>query len=356
MAGSKDIASAILDIVGENDEESTVKRFLDTGYPPFNHALSASKDGGLPCGRMIEIAGPPSSGKTAIATAAMADAQKKGGIAAFMDHERSFSLRLAPHLGLDVEAGTFIYKKPKTFEESLEICIKTVKAVRGRKIIPDEAPICWVFDSLAAMVPQSAYFDSNGKDEKDPSKRSMNDNTALARATSAHFPLLAQIAEDYNVCIIFLNQTRTNIGIMYGDKTTTPGGDASKFYFSVRVMLSAKKVVKGQGADKEVLGSMITANVIKNKVARPWQTSTWKFIFNKDGTGHFDVVGSMIDFLAENKIIKQSGARYEWKGKSLFRSQVIDTINENKEVDELLALMPKDYEPPTIEFTEDEKE
>src|SRR5260370_42669119 len=113
MPSPKDIASSLEAAIGANDDESTVSKFLTTGLPELNHALSARWDGGLAGGRIIEISGPPSSGKTAIATAAMASAQKAGGVAGFMDHERSFSLILAPRLGLDVTPGRFIFKKPR---------------------------------------------------------------------------------------------------------------------------------------------------------------------------------------------------------------------------------------------------
>src|SRR4051794_30740504 len=101
MASADDIAKALNAAIGKNDDESTVDTYLDTGYAPFNHALSNKWDGGFACKRIIEMSGPPSAGKTAIATCAMAAAQRMGGIAGFEDHERSFSLKLAPNLGLD---------------------------------------------------------------------------------------------------------------------------------------------------------------------------------------------------------------------------------------------------------------
>ncbi|MCH8476055.1 MAG: DNA recombination/repair protein RecA, partial [Opitutales bacterium] len=184
MTAANDIANALAGVIGKNDEESTVRHFLDTGFPPLNHASVSDWDGGFPVGRMIEIAGPASSGKTAIATAAMAAAQKAGGVAGFMDHERSFSLVLAPRLGLDTTPGRFIFKKPRTFEHSLQICIIAANHIRKNKLIPKDAPICWVFDSLASMVPQSALYEmKNGKNVGDKSiaDRNMNDNSALAR-------------------------------------------------------------------------------------------------------------------------------------------------------------------------------
>src|SRR5690606_32626248 len=149
MASAEEIAKSLAGAIGANDDESTVTHFLDSGFPPLNNASSSGWEGCFPVGRIIEIAGPASAGKTALATRAMAAAQQMGGIAGFNDHERSFSLRLAPQLGLDPTPGRFVFKKPKTFESSLMICTTAAEHVRQKRLIPDEAPICWVFDSLA---------------------------------------------------------------------------------------------------------------------------------------------------------------------------------------------------------------
>lgn len=343
MSSSEDLAKAIAAAIGANDEEATVKAYLNTGYPEFNYALSARYDGGFPVGRMVEVAGPPSSGKTALATAAMAAAQKAGGIAAFMDHERSFSLRLAPRLGLDIEPGRFIFKKPRTFEQSLTSMVQAATVVREKKLIPVDSPICVVFDSLASMVPQSALFDLKTGKEKSAEDRSMNDNTALARATSAHFPAFAQHCEDLDICAIFLNQTRTKIGVMYGDPTTTPGGDSPKFYFSVRVMLSASQIKK-TGEDVPI-GNQVTAKVIKNKVARPFMKATYRFMYQPDGTGRFDLERSTIDFLEKQGSLKTQGPGFvTWEGKRIGKDALAKQIMEDGSMDKLLALLPKDAE------------
>lgn len=346
MASAAEIAKSLAAAIGANDEESTVSQFLDTGYPPLNYALSSKWDGGLPVGRIIELSGPPSSGKTAIATAAMAAAQKMGGIAAFMDHERSFSLKLAPKLGLDVTPGRFIFKKPRTFEEALTLTVSAARHIRDKKLIPATAPLCFVYDSLASMVPQSAMFDKKGN-EKGLDERSMHDNTALARATSAAFPAFAQMVEELNICAIFLNQIRTKLGVMYGDPRTTPGGESPKFYASQRIMLGAgKKISKGEGESAEVLGIEIGAQVIKNKVSRPYLKANWRFVFLPDGTGRFDVERSMIEFLAGQKIIKTPKNGYvEWEGKQVHKEALARQIEKSGEVKKLIDLMPANYEP-----------
>jgi protein RecA len=344
MASADDIAKALEGAIGANDEESTVKHFLDTGYPELNYALSARWDGGFPVGRIVEMAGPPSSGKTAIATEVMAAAQRAGGIAGFMDHERSFSLRLAPRLGLDTKPGRFVFKKPRTFEESISMMAVAAEHIRSKGLIPETAPIAWIFDSLASMVPMSAMFGKDGK-EKSAEDRNMNDNTALARATSAHMPAFAQVCEEHDICAVFLNQVRTKIGVMYGDPRTTPGGESPKFYASTRIMLGSKTLKASSG---DIVGSEITANITKNKVARPFMTANWRFLFEADGTGRFDKTGSLIRFLVKEKAIDTSGAYIHWNGGKFYADALAKKIDAEGDYEKLIAMLPKRYEPEIV--------
>jgi protein RecA len=346
MASQKhaaDIMKALISVIGDNDSEATVTQWLDSGFPPLNHASGSLWTAGFPVGRLVEIAGPPASGKTALATAAMAAAQKQGGVAGFMDHERSFSLTLAPRLGLNTTPGALIYKKPETFEESVAIFTLAVKTIREKKLIKPDAPICWVFDSLAAMVPNSIYYDSKGK-PRDPGDRNMNDNTALSRATSAHFPAIAQIAEAHNVCVIFLNQLRTKLGVMFGDPRKTTGGDTPAYYFSQRLWLSAAQVKKGT----EVVGMQVKGKFMKNKASRPYAEASWFFMFEPDGTGRFDREKSLIEFLAEQKILPagSKAGTVEWNGKQYPKDVLAKAIRETGKFDALVAMLPKEYDPP----------
>lgn len=357
MATSKpeDIAKALSAAIGINDEESTVTRYLDTGFPPLNYALTSNWDRGLPVGRIVEIAGPPSAGKTAIATRAMAAAQHQGGIAGFNDHERSFSLRLAPGLGLDTTPGRFIFKKPKTFEESVGIMHLAVSTIRDKKLIAPDAPICWVYDSLAAMVPQSVLTDSKGK-AREVGDRNMNDNTALARATSAHFPSIAMIAEEYDVCVLFLNQLRTKLGVSFGDPRKTTGGDSPAFYFSQRIWLGSSQISKTVGGKKEVTGVEVTGKLVKNKIARPFLDAKWRFMFRKDGTGFFDAERSLIDFLCDNKCMEEGTKKgfVLWEGKNRGKDELADLIRAEGPTgfNKLKALLPPSYEPEVVAWVE----
>lgn len=339
-----DIDALIMDTVGENAEKQEVTCWLDTGYPPLNKAIGGSIDRGFPGGRIIEMFGPPSSGKTAIATAVMASAQKAGGVAMFMDHENSFDVHLGESLGLD-PTTRWVYKKPETFEQSIDMALRLAARLRGyddkgnkqkgKPALAQEAPIVVVFDSLASMVPQSKMYDNKGN-VKDAAENSMHDNTALARATSAHFPRLAVLAEKYNMCMVFLNQVRTKPGVAYGDPTTTPGGQAPEFYSSVRIGLTRELI---RDKDKNVLGQTINANVKKNKVNPPFKRASWNFMFLADGTGYFDVIGSMVELLADNGTLKRDGNGFIWTdGKKYMKPALTEKIKSEGLYDALLTM------------------
>lgn len=335
MGKAEDLAKAILDAIGENDETQGVKIWLSTGFAPLDHAISGKyREGGMPVGRIVEMFGPPSCGKTAIATNVMANAQARGGVAMFLDHERSFDKGLGQKLGLSLEKHHWIFKTPETFEQSVMYAINGAKAIREKNLIDKDAPIVCVFDSLAAMVPQS-------KMAKEVDAQGMNDSLALAKATSSVFPTLAVYAEKYQMLPLVLNQTRQKPGVIYGDPTTTPGGEAPKYYASVRIQLGAKKIVDGSGDDKQMLGQEIGAKCIKNKVSRPFQTAKWEFRFRPDGSGYFDVTTSLIAHLIDLGVLVSSGARVTWTdGKSYYKKALSEKIDTEGKQAELLALLP----------------
>lgn len=340
-----DLNDILNDTIGKNDTQQGVSHWLDTGYPPLNKAISGRYDGGLPCGRVVEIFGPASCGKTALATEAMASAQRAGGLAVFMDHENSFDLGLAVGLGLNPEER-WVYKQPTTFEEAIDntkrlaMTLRNVDAnlrpMKGKAPLPMDKPIVVVFDSLASMVPQSKMYDNKGN-LKGAEDNSMHDNTALARATSAHFPLLAQIAYKCNVCLIFLNQVRMKPGVAYGDPTTTPGGNAPEYYASVRIGLS-REMIKDK--DKNVIGQVVNATLRKNKVSAPFKRASWNFMFREDGTGFFDVDGSLVELLADTGVLKRDGNGYIWTdGKKYMKPALKEKIEAENLRPELMRLL-----------------
>lgn len=330
---SMDLAAAVDEVFGGEPESKGVNFWLDTGYPPLNKAISGDYFGGLPSGRIIEIFSPESCGKTAIANQVMASAQQAGGVALFMDHERSFMKDIAEFNGLDVSRSKFSLQYPDTFEESVTKAIRFAKFVRENKIIEPTAPIVIVFDSLASMVPQS-------KLAKEVDEQGMNDSLALAKACSAVFPTLSLYAEKYEICVILLNQTREKPGVVYGDPTTTPGGKAPKFYASVRIQLGRSMIKK----DGEIQGQDVSCNVIKNKVSRPFQKCQWQFMFNEDGTGSFDTIGGTLDELCKLEILKKSGAFIEWDGKKYNRKPLVELIRSQPALQEKLFSLLKPFD------------
>lgn len=330
------LASALEKAIGANSEKQQVKNFLDTGYPPLNKIISGDYHGGIPCGRLIEMYGPSSSGKTAIATKLMVEAQRAGGIAMFCDHERSFDVSLAEKWGLNSEFPKWIYKQPRTWEESNMIAAKAAKAIRESKTIPAEAPIIVVFDSIAAMVPKSMI-------DKEMDELNMNDSTALARVTSQTLKVMAQFAEDFNITLLYLNQTRTKPGVVYGDPTTTPGGTSMEFAATTRISLSRKRIVEDKGEGKEMTGQVINVKITKSKLTRPFQETEMRFMFDENGAGYFDTVGSLVDFLVDKKLLTAAGARVSWTdGKSYYRKQLVEMIESKGLQDELMKLLPEE--------------
>lgn len=318
----------------ENEEVQKVPYFLSTGYPPLDKIIAGNyHSGGFPAGRVIEIFGPESSGKTAIATKIMVAAQQMGGVGCFMDHEHSFDIDQAQKQGLRTSPEHWVYRKPLTFEKSIDEAEKIIATIR--KHIPDKyIPIVIVFDSLVNMIPESKW-------EKDKADYNMNDHSALARATANCLPSFTQRCEVENVTAIFLNQIREKIGVVYGDPTSTPGGRTMKFQASTRLKLNATKL-----KDKdEIVGQRVTCETWKNKVSRPFQKVTWDFLFKDDGSGSFERVSGTLDEVIKVGALVQSGPRVTWTdGKSYFKSVLAKKIEEEGLWDELVTLLPSDKE------------
>lgn len=210
MSASDDLAASLLKELGDNAGNQAVSQFINTGFPPLNKIMSGRYDGGLPFGRMVEIFGESSCGKTALATQWMVEAQRMGGVAGFIDWERSFDVHLAEGFGLNTKRPYWIYHKPKTWEEGNMIAGKAARLIRASKAIPEDAPILFAFDSIAAALPKSVA-------DKELDELSMNDTTALARVTSTTLKSMAHFCEETNATFLYLNQMRLKPGVVYGD-------------------------------------------------------------------------------------------------------------------------------------------
>lgn len=324
---------------GENDDNQAVTQWIDTGNPELNRIISGKYDGGLPFGRIVEMFGESSTGKTAIATQCMVEAQRMGGVAVFIDWERSFDVFLAEGFGLNTNRPYWIYAKPKTWEEGNMFGHKVAKTIRESGAIPKDAPILVVFDSIASAVPKSVY-------EKELDEHGMNDTTALARVASTTLKHMAQFAEDQNATFLYLNQVREKPGVVYGSNVTTPGGKAPEFYASARLSLKRQKIMdKGDSGEKEFLGQAITVQCTKSKFTRPFQECGLRLMY-EDEVARFDHVAALLELLIKRGWVTYSKPYVTWTdGKKYYVKALVKHLNEQEDgLEQLKAFLPKEAE------------
>ena len=282
---------------------------ISTGSIGLDIALGV---GGLPKGRVIEIYGPESSGKTTLAIHAIAEAQKKGGIAAFIDAEHAFDRFYAQKLGVDVE--NLLISQPDNGEQALEI---------ADNLIRSGAIDILVIDSVAALVPKAEI-----EGEMGDSKMGLQ-----ARLMSQALRKLTGTISKTGCCCIFINQLREKIGVMFGNPETTTGGNALKFYASVR--LDIRRISQIKDTD-EVSGNRVKVKIVKNKVAPPFRIAEFDIMF---GEG-ISKGGEIIDLGVEHNIIKKAGSWFSYGDTRLGqgRDAVKQLIIDNPELmDELEA-------------------
>lgn len=254
--------------------------------------------GGYPKGRIIEIFGPESSGKTTLALHAIAECQKQGGRCAFIDAENAIDPVYAKHLGVNIDE--LILSQPDSGEQALDICEVLVKSGAIDLV---------VVDSVAALVPQ-AELDGE-----------MGDSSVglQARLMSKAMRKLAGVMNHSETTAIFINQLREKVGVMFGNPETTPGGRALKFYASVRLDVRRGETLKDGG---EAYGNVTKIKVVKNKVAPPFRTATVNMIYG-EGISHLDEI---ITIGVDNEIIDKSGAWYSYKGEKI--GQGLNAVRE----------------------------
>ncbi|HEY5327058.1 MAG TPA: recombinase RecA, partial [Mucilaginibacter sp.] len=276
---------------------------ISTGSIGLDIALGV---GGLPKGRVIEIYGPESSGKTTLAIHAIAEAQKKGGIAAFIDAEHAFDRFYAQKLGVDVE--NLLISQPDNGEQALEI---------ADNLIRSGAIDILVIDSVAALVPKAEI-----EGEMGDSKMGLQ-----ARLMSQALRKLTGTISKTGCCCIFINQLREKIGVMFGNPETTTGGNALKFYASVR--LDIRRISQIKDSD-EVSGNRVKVKIVKNKVAPPFRIAEFDIMF---GEG-ISKSGEIIDLGVEHNIIKKAGSWFSYGETRLGqgRDAVKQLIQDNPEL------------------------
>ena len=271
--------------LGDNSAHMNVET-IPTGSLSLDIALGL---GGLPKGRIIEIYGPESSGKTTVALHAVAEVQKRGGIAGFIDAEHAIDPVYAKNLGVDIDE--LILSQPDSGEQALEIAEMLVRSGVIDLI---------VIDSVAALVPQ---VELDGE---------MGDAAVglQARLMSKALRKLSGVMNKTNCTVIFINQLREKIGVMYGNPETTTGGRALKFYSSVRVEIRRSEQIKQNG---EIVGNKANIKVVKNKVAPPFKTTQVDIIYGKGISRD----GEILDLAVEGDIVEKSGAWYAYNGEKI---------------------------------------
>ena len=263
--------------------------------------------GGIPRGRIIEIAGQESSGKTTLALYLIAQVQKDGGKALFIDAEQSFPSKFAPIIGVDMKKLIFV--QPNTGEEALDIAEKMVET--------GDVDIV-VIDSVAALVPEAEL-----------AGEIRGQQMALqARMMSKALRLLTAKVSKANTIFIFINQLREKVGIYWGAKTVSAGGKALKYYASVRIAVKVMKKIKGK--DDRILGNNLRIKVVKNKVGEPFLETDLDLYFAKG----IDIVADVLDTATAKKIITRTGSTYSYKGNKLAvgRDNAKEYLEKNPEV------------------------
>ena len=281
---------------------------ISTGSLKIDMALGI---GGIPKGRIVEIYGPESSGKTTLTLHTIAECQKAGGVCAFVDAEHALDPVYAKNLGVDVD--NLLISQPDTGEQALEIVDILVRSASVDLVI---------VDSVAALTPKAELQGEMGDSHVGLQARLMSQ--ALRKITG--------LAKNTNTTVVFINQLRMKIGVMFGNPETTTGGNALKFYSSVRLDIRGSTQIK---KGDEVIGKETKVKVVKNKVAAPFRTAEFEIMY---GTG-INRTGEIIDLAVQNNIMQKAGAWYSYGDERIGqgKEKTRDYLDENTELREEIA-------------------
>ena len=309
----KDFGKGSIMMLGEASAKMNIE-VIPTGALSLDIALGV---GGIPRGRVIEIYGPESSGKTTVALHMIAEAQKMGGYAAFIDAEHALDPEYARHLGVDID--DLLISQPDNGEQALEIADALVRS-GAIDII--------VIDSVAALVPRAEIEGEMGDSHVGLQARLMSQ--ALRKLTG--------VISKSNCIVIFINQLREKVGVMFGNPETTTGGRALKFYSSVRLDVRRVEQLKQAG---EVIGNHTRVKVVKNKVAPPFREAEFDIMFGKG----ISKEGDILDLAANVGIISKSGAWYAYEGDKIGqgRENAKTYLRENPEFCKMIEEMVREH-------------
>ncbi|MCF7870743.1 MAG: recombinase RecA [Candidatus Omnitrophica bacterium] len=280
---------------------------IPTGIYSLDEALGA---GGLPRGRAMEIYGPEGSGKTTLTLSIIAEAQKNDGVAAFIDAEHSFDPKYAKLIG--VKLDDLLISQPDTGEQALDIVEALVRSNAVDMI---------VVDSVAALVPKAEIEGQMGDSQ-----------IALqARLMSQAMRKLTAVVSKSKTCVVFINQIREKVGVMFGSPEVTPGGRALKFYSSVRIDLRKRATLT---TSEGVVGMRVRAKIVKNKVAPPFREAMFEIMYDEG----VSKTGALIDAAMEKGILKQSGSWFSWKDENIAQGKenLRKVLKENNQLKEKL--------------------
>jgi len=312
---NKEQGSRVAYNLAEDESPTHVKRWVSTGSQLLDYICANKRNGGFPEGRIVEIFGPPSIGKSHIATQIARSTQKMGGIVVYIDTENATSVDNLGSLGVDV-SKRFVYVDTHCTEEVLDIAEKTILKA---KALNKDVPITIIWDSVAASSPKAELLGDYDKDSIG----------LQARAISKGMRKITGLIGQTNSLFVILNQIRTKIGVMYGDPDTTPGGKAIPFHSSIRIKLGAGSPIK-DGDD--VIGIHVWAKTVKNKVAPPFRKVDFQIHFGKGIVEHeeiFDILRKHGEEEIDGQIISVSGAG-GWKELNVVDKETGELIVEKK--------------------------
>lgn len=296
---NKEHGSRIAYNLSEDESPTHVKRWISTGSTLLDYIVSNRFNGGLPEGRIVEIFGPPSIGKSHIATQIARSTQRMGGIVVYIDTENATSVENLGALGVDV-SKRFVYVDTHCTEEVFDVAEKTIVKA---KAMQKDVPITIIWDSVAASSPKAELLGDYDKDSIG----------LQARAISKGMRKITGVIGDQSVLMVCLNQTRTKIGVLHGDPTTVPGGMAIPFHASVRIKLGAGQQIQNKNGD--IIGINVSAKTVKNKVAPPFRMANFQIHFGKGIVEHeeiFDVLRDAGERIIDGKVVCVEGTT-AWK-------------------------------------------